>query len=224
VVTSFRDDGGGGFLAFMSAMANKESGFSAIELVAVIATIVTMAAIAIPQIYISLNDYRLHSDASETAGYLNVERMRAASQNAPYSLDVTATTYAIEQLTPLTYNPLALPTTSTYTSQNPIVYDFGTQYFSTGNTVTNCRAQVQGVTVYPIPVMADPSSCGTPFQVYFNTRGLPVNNTGGALTSTGGVAVYLTNTNGMVDAVTVSAGGAVQVWNWNLSTSTWALR
>ena len=34
---------------------------------------------------------------------------------------------------------------------------------------------------------------------------------------------YLTNTSGMVDAVTVSSGGAVQVWNWSPSTSAWAL-
>jgi len=50
-----------------------------------------------------------------------------------------------------------------------------------------------------------------------------VDSSGNALAS-GGMAIYLTNTNGMVDAVTVSSGGAVQVWNWDSRSSAWALR
>ena len=147
--------------------------------------------------------------------------MRAASQAAPYALDVNGSTYVIEQLTPLTYNPLATPTSTTYTSQNPAVYDFGTQYLAPEDTITNCLPS--GVSVYPIPVTANPGTCGTPFQIYFNTRGLPVDSSGNALAS-GGAAIYMTNTNGMVDAVTVSSGGAVQVWNWVPRSSAWALR
>jgi Tfp pilus assembly protein FimT len=209
-------------------MTNKEWGFSTLELFVGVAVISIVASIALPQAFNSINYYRLHRDASQVAGYLNVERMRAASQGAPYALDVNASNYAIEQLTPLPYDPLGTPSTITYTSQSPAVYDFGTQYLAPGDTVTNCRPS--GVSVYPTPVIGDPSTCGTPFQIYFNTRGLPVDVHGSALSSTGGVAVYLmstnpsTNTISMIDAVTVSAGGAVQVWNWSPSTSAWALR
>ena len=66
--------------------------------------------------------------------------MRAASQNPPYALDVNGSTYDIEQLTPLTYNPLAMPTSTSYTSQSPAaVYHFGTQYLAPGDTITDCR-------------------------------------------------------------------------------------
>jgi len=202
-------------------MANNESGFSIFELVVVVAVTGIIAAMALPQAVNSIKNYRVHSDASVIAGYLNVERMRAASQGAPYALDVNGSMYVIEQLTPLTYNPLAMPTSTPYTSQSPAVYEFGTQYLASGDTITNCRPS--GVSVYPSPVTADPGTCGTPFQIYFNTRGLPVDSSGNALAS-GGVAIYLTNTNGMVDAVTVSSGGAVQVWNWNPRSSAWAIR
>jgi Tfp pilus assembly protein FimT len=208
-------------LAAGSTMTNSESGFTTFELFVVVAVMGIILAMALPQAFNSLKGYRVHTDASEIAGYLNVERMRAASQSAPYALDVNGSTYAIEQLTPLTYDPLAMPTSTSYTSQNPAVYDFGTQYLAPGDTVTNCL--VSGVSVYPPPVTANPGTCGTPFQVYFNTRGLPVDITGNALAG-GGVAIYLKNTKGMVDAVTVSSGGAVQVWNWNPPTSSWALR
>jgi len=209
-------------------MANKGWGFSAVELLVAVSALCVVAAIALPQAFNSINYYRLHSDALQIGGYLNVERMRAASQGAPYALDVNGSNYAIEQLTPLTYNPLATPASVTYVSQNPVVCDFGTQYLAPRDTVTNCRPS--GVSAYPTPVTGDPSTCGTPFQIYFNTRGLPVDVHGNALSSTGGVAIYvmstnpLTNTVGLIDAVTVSAGGAVQVWNWSPPTSAWALR
>jgi len=221
-------------------MGNEDAGFSTLELIAVVAAIGIVAAFAIPQATNSISNYRLHSDASQIAGYLNVERMRASSQGAPYSLDVNGSNYAIEQLTRLTYNPLGTPASITYTSQSPgPVYDCGTtaqanttcfQYLAPGDTITNCLSQATGGAVYPSPVTGDPSPCGTPFKIYFNTRGLPVDIHGNALSGTGGMAVYLmytnpsTNTFGLIDAVTVSAGGAVQLWNWNRSSSTWALR
>ena len=51
-------------------MACDESGYSLIELVVVITTIIVILACALPRVFVSLSDYRLHSDASEISGYL----------------------------------------------------------------------------------------------------------------------------------------------------------
>ncbi len=218
-------------------MANKGSGFSTLELCLSVSALCVIAAIAVPRASNSIYNYRLHSDASQMAGFLNVERMRATTQGAPYALDVNANNYAIEQLASITYDPLATPSTITYTSRSPVRYDCGLfaedgvqcfQYLASGDSITNCRPT--GVSAYPAPVTGDPSSCGTPFQIYFNTRGLPVDVHGNALSGTGGTAIYLMSTDplsrrvALIDAVTVSAGGAVQIWNWNPSTSAWVRR
>lgn len=191
-----------------------------IELMTVVALTAIVVGFAVPSAMRALKDFRLHSDASSLSSYINALRMRAASQYTPYRLDVdpTASTYVIEQLQPVAYNPLGTAASATYTSFSTASYEMGTQYFSQGVTVSNCLPA--SISTRPAPVTADPSSCSGTFQLYFNTRGSPVDNTGSSLSS-GGVAVYLTNADGLVDAVTVSAGGAVQTWNWSVSASEW---
>jgi hypothetical protein len=151
--------------------------------------------------------------------------MRAASQYAPHSLNFNATerTFLVEQLTPITYNPIPASVSSSpnYSSQSPPVYEYGTQYLASGETVSNCLPA--GASVFPAPVAGNPSSCSSSFQIYFNTRGFPVDATGSTL-GNGGVAIYLTASNNIIDAVTISAGGAVQTWNWNAGSAQWSAR
>ena len=151
--------------------------------------------------------------------------MRAASQYLPYRLDLdpTAQTYEVEQLASTQYNPVptSAPSSSAYSAQSPAVYEYGLQYLSTGSSFANCRPS--GITAYPGPITADPSSCSGTFQIYFNSRGTPVDSSGNAL-SNGGLAIYVTGSNALTDAVTVSSGGAVQVWNWNPGSGTWSAR
>jgi prepilin-type N-terminal cleavage/methylation domain-containing protein len=207
------------------------AGFSFLELLVVIAILGIVIAMALPSLSNSLTDYRLHSDASAVASLLNVSRMKAASQYAPYRLDISPShgTFVLERLCGNTpsggtggdsnctsgYNPFTTPS-----------YDgSGTQYVALGDAFSSCLPA--GPSVYPGTITADPSGCPgsppDPLPIYFNTRGSPVDGTGSPL-SNGGVAVYLKNQNNMVDAVTVSVGGRVTVWNWDVNANKWFTR
>jgi len=198
-------------------------GLSLIEVMLVAALGMVITAMALPALLNFQRSYRVHSDSGALASYLSTVRVRAASQYYPYRLDVdpTADTYVMEQLAQTTYNPFNAPSSTTYAAQSPAVYEGGTQYFDQGITISNCRPT--GITPFPPPVTADPSTCTGEFYFYFNTRGLPVDNTGSALAS-GGVAIYIEGQNGLVDAVTVSSGGAIQTWNYSTSSSAWIMR
>jgi type II secretory pathway pseudopilin PulG len=201
------------------------SGVSLVELMLVLAVATIIIAIAVPQALKSVKNYRLHADTTSVVSYLNLTRMRAASQYAPYRLDFdpATNTYRVEQLAASQYNPIptSTPSPGPYSAQSPPAYEYGTQYLSTGDSFANCRPT--GISAYPGSITADPSTCTGAFQIYFNTRGTPVDSSGNTLVN-GGLAVYLTGANSLTDAVTVSASGAVQVWNWNPGNSQWYAR
>ncbi len=205
--------------------ARDASGVTLVELMFVLSVATTIIAIAVPQALKSVKNYRLHADTTSVVSYLNLTRMRAASQYAPYRLnfDPTANTYQVEQLAATQYNPIptSAPSSGPYSSQSPAKYEYGTQYLSTGSSFVNCRPMA--ISVYPGPITADASSCTGAFQIYFNTRGTPVDSSGNTLTN-GGLAIYLTGTNGLTDAVSISSSGAVQVWNWSPGDSKWYAR
>lgn len=206
------------------------SGFTMLELLLTLLITGVIAAMAVPSALNSLRDYHLHSDTSAMANFLNLARMDAARQYAPYALDldpsVTPATFTIEKLASATYDPLNPSSSGAYASLSPQVFELGTQYASTDSTFAICRPA--GVSAYPGPITADPGSCTGPFQFCFNTRGMPVqcaaSGSPGTPLPNGGIAIYMQNPNELTDAVTMAAGGVVQAWNWNTATTKWYLR
>jgi len=196
-----------------------------IEMLIVVTVIGIVAAIAIPQAYHAVKAYRLHADASALAGQLNVARMRAASQFAPYRevVDTTSGTNWSEKLcgdTAITADPAC---TSPFSALTTPGIEGGTQYAQEGDSFSSCRpASVTG-SAFPGTIQADPTSCPGTIEIYFNTRGAPVDANGNPL-SNGGAVIYVRNQYNLVDAVTVAIGGAVTVWNWDPASNSWMRR
>jgi len=204
-------------------MSNRESGFSVLELLAVLAVMGIIAAFALPSAFVALRNYRLHSDASTIASYANVTRMRAAARFAPYriNVDVPSGSYVMERLCGNTPSSLDSACTSAYAAFTSRQFEQGPQFITRGNQYSSCRPS--GITAFPGTITSDPPSCPSLAQIHFNTRGLPVDNVGQPLTNGGGV-IYLLSESGLVDAVTVTIGGRVTVWNWDPGASRWMMR
>jgi prepilin-type N-terminal cleavage/methylation domain-containing protein len=207
------------------AMVITQSGFSLLEVLTTLLIMGTIVAFALPGALSAVKNYKLHADATAIASYLNVVRMKAVSQYAPYRLNIDTTTgsYNIEQLCGGTPSSTDSACTSPYAARTtPQIDVSGTQFINAGNRLSSCHPA--GVTVFPLTtITADPSGCPTLVHFYFNTRGGPVDSSGNVL-SNGGNVIYLTNPSNLYDAVTISLGGRVSVWNYSPSTGAWVAR
>ena len=178
----------------VNPLTRDDHGFSLLELLVVIIILAIVAAFAIPADLTSLRGYRRHSDAAAVASQMNVTRFRATSQYTPYrlTLDISNGTFAIERLN---------------TSYSAPTVELGSVNLSRGNSFTTTNP---GGSTYPGTITG--GAAATSF--YFNTRGMPVDNSGSPV-SNGGALIYLTNNAGLTDAVVVSVGGRIGIYNWD---------
>jgi prepilin-type N-terminal cleavage/methylation domain-containing protein len=202
-----------------------ERAFTMLEMLVVVTVAGIVAAMVIPQAYHAVKAYRLHADASALADQLNIARMRSASQFAPYRevVNTSAGTYWREKLCGDTSTSTDSACTSAYNALTTAGIEGGTQYALEGDSFSSCRPTFLGASSYPGTIQGDPSPCPDPVEIYFNTRGAPVDSNGDPL-GNGGAVVYVRNQYDLVDAVTVSIGGAVAVWNWDTASSSWVKR
>jgi prepilin-type N-terminal cleavage/methylation domain-containing protein len=212
--------------AALSVNRHTTAGLSLIELLVVVSIVGVVSAIAVPLAVREVANYKVHADAVAVASMLNVARMKSASQFAPYRLNiyVSSGSYVIEQLcgTNKTDAACAGSGATAYTAYSfPLLDNSGTQYLSRGNNFSACRPT--GVTAYPGTITADPSPCPDPLYFYFNTRGAAVDSSGNPLGNNGGV-VYVRSSTGLLDAIVISVGGQVGVWNYSPVSNTWKLR
>jgi len=166
----------------------RNTGFSVLELLIVLAIGLVIAVLAIPSLTETLALYRVSADAKLLGQDLMVAKMRAGTNFTKERLNANtaANTYQLEQYdkTGLTWDP-----------------DGETKYLSSGVSF--------GFGSISTPAGSQ-SSIAQSAVVTFNSRGIPVN---GSNQATPEDALYIRNATGYY-AVSVALSGRVQVWKY----------
>jgi len=204
-----------GSAAERTARFTVESGFSLIETLVVVGLIAVLSAIAVPMTGHALANFRLTGDVRSVSNATALTKMRAAANFSRVRLhvDFGARSHRLEALdktvTPNHWTPVGGATSlSTKVS------------FSSG--IVSAPPTGTQAAILQAPACTDDAgtSIANTACVTFNSRGVPVDNSGAptaadALYLTDGTAVY---------AVTVSATGMLRVWHTPpAATPTWVL-
>jgi prepilin-type N-terminal cleavage/methylation domain-containing protein len=186
-------------------------GFSLIELVIVVAIIITVAALAIPTLLTTVSNLRLRAAAGELAGLMQEARILAAKKNAVYAIQFT--TVAGIQAAYLDTN-----LNGAYDAGEPVTVFSG---------ATPASGPPSGTSGQPAPyLLSGDSSTGTPFDnrntLAFSPRGLPCNydtTTSPATCATPAATYFVFYLKGSAASawagVVVTKGGRTKVVFWN---------
>ena len=166
----------------------KSSGFTLIELMIAIGIISILAAIAVPAVMNWLPNYRLKAAARDLYSNMQKAKLEAVKRNCnatvTFNLPVGGTNYDCVNY---------------IDSDNDLEYDAGEQVLLRLNFADYKSVNLTANT-FANNDNARPS-------VAFNSRGLPISNTGGF----GAGTVTLTNTNGRIYTVTVNSAGSIKI-------------
>ena len=178
-----------------------EDGFSVIELLIVLTVVTILGAFAIMQANSALQSYRSLSNARNLAGQLALAKMRAANGFTQSRLNCNLTARSCQ---------LQICTSRTGSTCNTFAAEGGPLLLAQGTT-------------FGFGAVTTPAGTQTTIQnnaqILFNSRGIPVDNTGAP---TGNYALYVTNREGDNYAVTVYASGRVAAWRY--STGAWRIQ
>jgi prepilin-type N-terminal cleavage/methylation domain-containing protein len=190
-----------------------DQGFSAVELLIVLAVVGSLAAVSLPISGGMIDDIRLRGDAQGLSSAVALTKMTAATRftRARLHVNEAAGTWQIE-----TWQSTGTPAW---------VLDGGVHRLSQrdqfgAGPVTTAPPNTQSVVTQPTPCLAadDTTITGTAC-VIFNSRGLPVSSSGAPMTTQ---VLYMRGPTG-VFAVVTGATGQLQVWR-TTSTSSGAWR
>jgi prepilin-type N-terminal cleavage/methylation domain-containing protein len=206
-------------------MISKDSrGFSLIEMMMVVGIMGVLAVIALPMSGNSIRYFKLSGDAREFANATAVAKMRAAAQFTQSRLyvDLTGKTFYIQTFVRTAPAPTGC-TVGQWCTDGGAVQLSSTVSFGYGVVPTPPPATQTSIGQAPLckdnsspPVDVAGTAC-----VIFNSRGIPVDSTGGP---TGNDAVYVSDGTS-VYGITVAATGFIRTWQTRYSSiPSWTLQ
>jgi prepilin-type N-terminal cleavage/methylation domain-containing protein len=195
-------------------------GFSLIELMVVVAIMGVLVAITVPMSGNAIRYLKLSGDAREISNATAVAKMRAAAKftQSRLYIDKAGKSFYIQTFTRTATTECA--TVGAWCSEggatnlsSTVSFGFGPVSTPPPNTQTTINQAAMCQTTDATPVDIANTAC-----VIFNSRGIPVDNTG---SPTGVDAVYVTD-GSAVYGITVAATGFIRTWQTNYAaTPSW---
>jgi len=205
-------------------LLRKRQGFSLTELLIVVAIILVMTAVAVPNFINAMRSLRLRSSATTVANILQQARLRAVRDNTFYKMagDIQGSSIRVfVDALPLAPGQQIAGNNGVYFQGDPaVLLAANVQFVAAGTPPTGTMQLVPAGGPAPQPAGTPPA---------FNARGLPC-LPAGALCNTvaGGGPVYYvsflqdpSNANAWA-AVSVSPTGRIRAWEWDAVGARWS--
>lgn len=189
-------------------------GYTLIELLVTVGVMAVAAAAALPSTAAALADFRLRGDARGVHHSVGLAKMRAAARFTRERLyvDLTTNRYRLEYLNKATSTWMP-EDGGTIELNSGVTFGFGSLDEPPPNTQNTLAMALPCRDAANNPIAN--SSC-----IVFNSRGIPIDSSGGP---TGSSALYLTDGNGTY-GITISATPLVRLWWTPATTVAWTHR